>query len=321
MSPSIPRDVIRRVRKLVQLAHELHQGEKAFEVTRLTILKGLCEDPILANRFVAYLAHKTLDRVETGEGRTRQRPPKQATPHLRLMQDALKAMDQWLEGPTEALRHQLLDLLGNMRAEQNEFKRIKSNSVRIIHDMDLLLFEYAIETFLTPEWSGTGAYQTARHYAERYEAHSFAGLPPTSAPLVQDIVDFWISLFDLDPAALLEPARPRTTARKRAAHVSEASGGQPTRSGSKRKSTVPFTPRQGQFLAFLHLFRKLHRQAPSELEMAIFFQISPPAVHGMVVKLEELGLIERQPGVARSIRLVLPTEQLPDLEEVAGPPW
>lgn len=41
----------------------------------------------------------------------------------------------------------------------------------------------------------------------------------------------------------------------------------------------------------------------------------------MVVKLEELGLITREPGVARSIRVAVPVEQLPELDEVAGPPW
>ena len=62
------------------------------------------------------------------------------------------------------------------------------------------------------------------------------------------------------------------------------------------------TPRQGQFLAFIHLYRKMHRQGPAEHEMATFFRATPPAVHGMVVKLAELGLITRERGVPRSAR-------------------
>ena len=50
-----------------------------------------------------------------------------------------------------------------------------------------------------------------------------------------------------------------------------------------------FTPRQGQFLAFIHLYRLLHKQGPAELDMVKFFRVTPPSVHGMVVKLEELG--------------------------------
>jgi repressor LexA len=82
-----------------------------------------------------------------------------------------------------------------------------------------------------------------------------------------------------------------------------------------------FTPRQGQFLAFIHLYRKLHRRAPSELEMAQYFRLTPPAVHGMVVKLTERGLITREPGAARSIRVAVPPGDLPELQDVAGPPW
>ena len=48
---------------------------------------------------------------------------------------------------------------------------------------------------------------------------------------------------------------------------------------------------------------------------------APPAVHGMVVKLEQLGLITREPGVARSVRLAIPEEEIPELEDVEGPPW
>ena len=44
-----------------------------------------------------------------------------------------------------------------------------------------------------------------------------------------------------------------------------------------------------------------------------YFQVSPPTVHQMVMSLEKLGFIERTPGQGRSIKLLLPREQLPDL--------
>ena len=82
-----------------------------------------------------------------------------------------------------------------------------------------------------------------------------------------------------------------------------------------------FTPRQGQFLAFIHLYRLLHKQGPAELDMVEFFRVTPPSVHQMVVKLEELGLITRAPGVPRSARVAIPIEEVPALEAVEGPPW
>jgi hypothetical protein len=41
----------------------------------------------------------------------------------------------------------------------------------------------------------------------------------------------------------------------------------------------------------------------------------------MIVKLSELGLITRQPGVARSLGLAIPEEQVPELEEITDPAW
>ena len=75
-----------------------------------------------------------------------------------------------------------------------------------------------------------------------------------------------------------------------------------------------YTPRQGQFLAFIHYYSKLNGCPPAEGDMARYFKITPPSAHQMVVTLEQRGLIERVPGQARSIRLLLAREDLPDLE-------
>jgi len=75
-----------------------------------------------------------------------------------------------------------------------------------------------------------------------------------------------------------------------------------------------YTIKQGQYLAFIYYYGKIHRQAPSEADMQRYFQVSPPSVHQMVLTLEANGLIERIPGQARSIRLLVPREELPDLD-------
>jgi len=75
-----------------------------------------------------------------------------------------------------------------------------------------------------------------------------------------------------------------------------------------------YTPRQGQFLAFIHYYTKLNGCPPAEGDMARYFEITPPSAHQMVVTLEQHGLIERDPGRSRSIRLLVACEDLPDLE-------
>ena len=75
-----------------------------------------------------------------------------------------------------------------------------------------------------------------------------------------------------------------------------------------------FTPKQGQYLAFIYYYTKINGRSPSEADMERYFKVTAPAVHQMVVTLERHGLISRTPGQGRSIELRLTREQLPDLE-------
>jgi hypothetical protein len=75
-----------------------------------------------------------------------------------------------------------------------------------------------------------------------------------------------------------------------------------------------FTAKQGQYLAFIYHYTKIHRQPPSELDLQRYFQVSPPSIHEMIKTLERNGLIEKTPGKGRSIRLLVQPENLPRLE-------
>ena len=75
-----------------------------------------------------------------------------------------------------------------------------------------------------------------------------------------------------------------------------------------------YTRKQGQYLAFIYYYTKMHGYAPAEADMQHYFKVSPPSVHQMVLTLEKKGLIEKVPYKARAIRLLLPREELPDLQ-------
>jgi Mn-dependent DtxR family transcriptional regulator len=79
------------------------------------------------------------------------------------------------------------------------------------------------------------------------------------------------------------------------------------------RSAPTFTPKQGQYLAFIHLYTRLHRRPPAEADMQEYFRVSPPSVHQMVLTLERAGLVRRQPRTARSIELLVDPAQLPKL--------
>jgi repressor LexA len=84
--------------------------------------------------------------------------------------------------------------------------------------------------------------------------------------------------------------------------------------GIETKQVRSFTPKQGQYLAFIHYYTKINGRSPSEADMERYFRVTAPSVHQMVVTLEKRGFISRTPGRGRSIELRLSREQLPDLE-------
>jgi DNA-binding MarR family transcriptional regulator len=74
-----------------------------------------------------------------------------------------------------------------------------------------------------------------------------------------------------------------------------------------------FTPKQRQYLSFIDAYTRVHRRPPAEWEMQRHFGVTPPSVHQMILTLERQGLIRRQPGVPRSIEVLVPPENLPVL--------
>ena len=74
-----------------------------------------------------------------------------------------------------------------------------------------------------------------------------------------------------------------------------------------------FTDKQGQYLAFIYAYTRIHGRPPAEADLQRHFRVSPPSVHQMVLTLERAGLIRRRPGVARSIELLIAPELLPIL--------
>jgi repressor LexA len=52
--------------------------------------------------------------------------------------------------------------------------------------------------------------------------------------------------------------------------------------------------------------------------MVQYFRVSPPSAHQMIVKLEQTGLITRESGVPRSVRVAIAVGELPDLDETEG---
>lgn len=93
----------------------------------------------------------------------------------------------------------------------------------------------------------------------------------------------------------------------------DAQDPRPRGSQGRNALSERFTDKQGQYLAYIYAYSKIHRRPPSEADMQAYFRTTPPTVHSMVLELERRGLISRVPRKPRSIELLVPPEDLPIL--------
>jgi LexA DNA binding domain len=89
---------------------------------------------------------------------------------------------------------------------------------------------------------------------------------------------------------------------------------------AKRQSAVPVsggpTRRQGQFLAFIreYMMRNEAGMAPTHADLQRSFNLTPPSVNSMLIRLERRGFIRRVPGQARAIELTINPDWIPPLD-------
>jgi DNA-binding MarR family transcriptional regulator len=88
----------------------------------------------------------------------------------------------------------------------------------------------------------------------------------------------------------------------------------PTPGQCRPASNFSFTPKQSQYLAFIHAYTLVLGRPRAEADIATTLPRHPPSVHQMILTLERKGLIRRQPGVARSIEVLVDPEALPPLQ-------
>jgi hypothetical protein len=80
------------------------------------------------------------------------------------------------------------------------------------------------------------------------------------------------------------------------------------------KAAVRITRAQGQLVAYVYWYTKVHRVPPAENEIADFLGIRGPSAHQLILRLEAKAILSRQPGEPRTIKILLAREEVPDLE-------
>jgi hypothetical protein len=181
--------VLPKMRQLARIATDLREGASC-NMPRLTTRKSLGEDSTTAARCAlprAPLPHKTMQE--------HRRPP-----HLNAqpwqydtqgVAEARRQMPRYREEPHEAHADVVRAWLLDVRKLQDRDEPQAWGPVRLIDSPEVLRIEYALSCLLQPHASAEWGYRLARQYTERSHSRYGTGLIPASAPMVEDLADFW----------------------------------------------------------------------------------------------------------------------------------
>ena len=96
-----------------------------------------------------------------------------------------------MESPDSDKRSALWSIFPKLQQVQGQRDGPYGALLIIVHNRYVFLVESALRCLLYPEMSSRLGYELARNYAERYNPRYGTGLIPESAPLVEDITNFW----------------------------------------------------------------------------------------------------------------------------------
>ena len=171
---------IKQIGKLDAIVEAI-RGKENVQVTRLTVVKKLCENAETAQAFALFLARKAQERLREKKGNERYRP---------LANRAVTEMKAYQDKPTEDRRWQLLELLRIIQEEQNEYKSMGWSLVRTIKNWDLLIVEQALRGFIRTHEAKYWLYQATRDYVGSSDF-----LTAKHIPMIEDIARFWRRYF------------------------------------------------------------------------------------------------------------------------------
>jgi hypothetical protein len=184
-----PRTIESTVRSLARTAEDLNHG-KYFPISRLVTVKNLCRDSDAAAKFAREIAKLALEKMDARRCPANMRLARW-TAYKRLAVDAVEGIAQFVKRRTKAKESYLRRLLLMARDAQNTYEHHRWGVVRIIDCWDLLIVETATECVLHPWASADLGFQLARQYAEQYDPRFGMGLVPDSAPMMEEIANFW----------------------------------------------------------------------------------------------------------------------------------
>jgi hypothetical protein len=187
ISNPLSRENIRRVKKLEDALEDLRQGNSNYySITKLTSMKSLCRDEDYRKQYCVYLASLVMDNA-------RIHAEKDNVEKInRLIQEAYFVIENVVKDGSNSNMGVAKATLSRLKDFQDQYKRVKWTTVRIINSTELLILENILQCLLSQtDIAASYAYDATRNYVEKYNPHYGTGLIPDSIPMLENIIRFW----------------------------------------------------------------------------------------------------------------------------------
>ncbi len=171
---------VEHIKQLAATARELREGQR-LEPSRLRGITELAEKPADAQAFGFHVAGRAQLQLQKGS-LAEQAKFSQAVAH------ALVAIKRQVNTPRASNEEELRRCYTELAALQSEQK---SGGVRIIESPRALVAEIALRALRFPEKARDLACQAAQVYCCRVDPQLGSALVLESAPLVEDVADWW----------------------------------------------------------------------------------------------------------------------------------
>ena len=149
-------------------------------------MKSLCRDEDYRKDYCVYLASLVMDNAKIlGE-------KDNAEKIIKLTQQAYLVIENVAKDGSNTNIVVARETLSRLKDFQDQYKKVKWSTVRIINSTDLLILENILQCLLSQtDIAVSYAYDATRNYVEKYNPHYGTGLIPESIPMLEKIICFW----------------------------------------------------------------------------------------------------------------------------------
>lgn len=172
--------------KLLKIADQIEK-RGSVNLTRLTVLKKWCDQPYRLPSFAIFVANRASARKGKSSGETAE-----------FFREARVLLAGAVCYRPEVPRASAAELHDRLRVFQDEYRRQKWGTVRVIKNKNLLLVEQGLDIYLWRSDSPPAGYRLGASYCEHYDSRCGNCLNGPSYTKIHEIARFMFNVEALE---------------------------------------------------------------------------------------------------------------------------